>query len=199
MMTYETYRELQRHLLDVSRLIQLYDEMDTFFVPETNHWLKRTEDILQKAGISTVSEIAALRGQLLSSERGYRNPGIVTPQPGRRESQRRARKAVAVQALDGAQKTVHGILEAYGVKLDEAEQLVKKLFTGAAQLGMLNKYLNNAYEAEKSLPALFKEMLGTEPLYPYAARTMELLNLPDIVKVMDRRVLELVALNNNSV
>ena len=142
--------EIQSALLEVPTLINSYQAKDPQFLDNVLAWFKSFESMLQMNRLTVVSEIAGMRGALISARRG-----MFTTQPSllRRTERRRAAEMVAEQMLRTSVDVVTKRIDRDLIRINKAEDATIELVNVGRQLKIIPINSN-----AKSSPAILHSL-----------------------------------------
>jgi hypothetical protein len=125
-------RETAMKLLqEIGHLTDLYQKRDPQFVRRTLDWLRTAEEEMGKLRHPSASTIAAQRGQILSTEDGYRPPQIES------RNRRKLTRATAMQVLGDVERDLRAAVERCDEFLTEMREKMSQLLAVAAAEGAL--------------------------------------------------------------
>ena len=132
--------ELQTFILDVPKLVDLYDQKDPGFLQKLKQWFLECEDILQRYNKPQVAQMAVLRGEIISAERGYVDPYF---QINNEKSKRKASLALAMFCLKRAEEILTEMVEPFNKQQEEAKNLIRQILLVANQNNILCSFWEN--------------------------------------------------------
>lgn len=162
--------ELERALLEITGLVDLHDASDPRLVEEAKDWLARLERVLQGNKMPEAGQIGALRGLLISAERGcipegFRFTGRITRQ--------RLRRSTAAEVVRRGGDILVDAIRADRDRVREAEGVSRQIVTVAQTRGLMagkgpgadrTGYLNGLWNALKGDPEIAGGLSSLEAL-----------------------------------
>jgi hypothetical protein len=126
--------EINALLLRVPGLVRILDERGSDFVGAVKAWLAEAERILQNNRLPAAAEIAGLRGQLISAERGVIPAGLAfTGRP----TTRKVREATAADVLKKAEAAIANAIREDSARHAEGERLAQQIVAAAQRKGIV--------------------------------------------------------------
>ena len=126
--------QIQDALLRVPELIQALEDRELSFHTDVDSWLVEMKRLLTDSRLLIASDVAVLRGTLITIKRGVVPEGLSFRG---RPSSTKVRSATAMRALQEAQALVSGEIKAPFGQIAEAERMARMLLASAAQKGLL--------------------------------------------------------------
>lgn len=176
--------EIQGLLLVVPELIQRLENHDPNFVSSVKDWLTRTEQILVNNRLAAAGSIAALRGVLISAERGVVPSEIVFSG---RKNPRKIKDAVAADILRKAEEQISASIRVYAAQVAEGEKLARQLAALATRKGLIPEkpYTGNHTDI---LNAIWRRMSEDPELGPATIHLAGLVGAYDALILIDRMI-----------
>lgn len=134
MLPVATLEKIQDALLRVPALVQALEDRELSFGAGVDAWLVEMERLLTDSRLLIASEVAVLRGTLITIKRGVVPEGLSFSG---RSTKAKVRDAAAMQALQEAQALVTGEVKVPLGQVAEAERMARMLLASAAQKGLL--------------------------------------------------------------
>lgn len=174
--------EIQGMLLGVPSLIHAFEKRDPNFVEAVKAWMTRAEQILVSNRLSVASNVATLRGILISAERGVLPPGLVFSG---RTTARKIRYASAAEVLRKAEEVISDAIRADATQLDEGQRLARQIVSAAQRKGLISStpIANNHTE---TLNAYWNAMITDHELGQPTAHLAGLVGAHDALILIDR-------------
>jgi hypothetical protein len=172
-------------LLDVPRLVDLYEGRQSTFVSETKQWLHYVERVLGAARVSGVAEVAAQRSTIIAAEHGVSPKDLVLPE---RSSRRRMREAVTMQSLREAQAVVSDAISEPEKAFAQGERVLRSLLALANRKGLLNDGLQPPF-AEEKLKGLWALLVADPDIGESAGQVVAMTGYRDAL-LLTQRILE---------
>lgn len=171
-------------LLDVPRLVGLFEDREWGFVDDVKAWLGRVEMVLQSARSSAVSEVAACRAEILAAEAGTPIASITLPP---RTTRRKVRDAVALSSLTQGQELVREATASSREAVDQSRRVLRGLLATAGNRGLFDGDVRPPFETPV-LTRLWSRMVADEIIGPSATQVLALMGFGDTI-VLLRRIL----------
>lgn len=130
--------ELQAYILDIPSLVDLYDKKDPTFVEKLKQWFIKCEEVLLRYNKPQTSQMATLRGEIISATRGYFDPCFNISSESL--SKRKASLSLAMFCLKRAEEILTGLVEPFEKQQEEARSLIRQILLVAIQNGMLASF-----------------------------------------------------------
>lgn len=138
-MNRELIVSLQHFLEQVPELVSMYESKSMHFPEKVKEWCIGCENTLKKHNKPQVAEIASLRGDIISTERGAKDPAI---QFEKKLTKSKSVSGVAFLTLKKGQHVLHGILDPLNSRMEEARSMVRQVLALADQSGILFQIKN---------------------------------------------------------
>jgi hypothetical protein len=174
--------EIQAMLLRVPGLIHALDRRDPEFLRDVKTWLTQAEQILVSNRLAVAADIAALRGVLISAERGVVPPGLVF---NGRVTARKIRDAAAADILRKAEEILSSAIRADAAQFVEAERLARQIVSIAQRKGLIRS-LPTGNKHTETLNAYWQAMLADPELGPATTHLAGLIGIHDAWILIDR-------------
>ena len=116
--------EIQGMLLRVPVVIDALERRDPNFAGEVKEWLTQVEQVLINNRLAVASEVAGLRGILISAERGVIPAGLVF---NGRTTARKIKDASAANVLRKVEELISNAIRGDVAQLAEGERLARRL------------------------------------------------------------------------
>ena len=175
--------EIQRVLLRVPGLIHELAERQMSLVGSVKTWLSDGEQILISNGLPVAAEVAALRGVLISAERGVIPPGMTFSA---RTTARKIKEAAAADVLRKAAEVIFKTIAADAARVAESEQLMRQILAVAQRKGILKVSAHSAYTHSDMMKAIWRAMTENPDLGGAATRLEGLVGINDTLVLLDR-------------
>lgn len=172
-------------LAKVPALVDLQQRRSPGFPSSVMDWLILTEDVLQDAGLSVVSEVAALRSALVAAMRGSGLPDGM--------SRRRGRESVAADVLRDAQRCVSEAIAPAQSRFREARDVAAQVAAVARAKGLITAVLDASSPSshDARLKQLYSVLAADGDLGAAVAHLQGLTGPFDALVVLDRECPEL--------
>jgi len=126
--------EIQSLLLRIQYLVDLQERRDSDFVHEVKEWLSKLEKVLDNNRMPVAGNVAALRGLLISAERGVIPAGVEFHG---RSTKRKILDAAAAYVLRQTGDLISSVIQKDHERVAEAERLSRQLVAIAKAKGLL--------------------------------------------------------------
>lgn len=155
--------EIESHLLRVPGLVEQLSREDPSFLVSLHDWLAAAEDTLKNNRLAGAGSIAAIRGSVISLQRGALDAAAA----GSRVPRRRARDLAATGLLKEAAEKLTALVAPRRAQLDEAERIAMQVVTVARTVGMIppmgqesrSSYLGSVVRLISSRPELASHLV----------------------------------------
>ena len=175
--------EIQRVLLRVPGLIHELAERQMSLVGSVKTWLSDGEQILISNRLPVAAEVAALRGVLISAERGVIPPGMTFSA---RTTARKIKEAAAADVLRKAAEVIFKTIAADAARVAESEQLMRQILAVAQRKGILKVSAHSAYTHSDMMKTIWRAMTEDPDLGGAATRLEGLVGINDTLVLLDR-------------
>ncbi|WP_250631585.1 hypothetical protein [Rhodoflexus caldus] len=168
---------LNAKLIEFPKIVTGLEQKDIDFLNVFLSWIKSCEEILAAHNISSVAELAGLRGKIIAAKFSDNNSTT---------SAKKIQQKVAAECLFDAQKIVLETLKPLEFKLNECRELLRQLLLIIAQ--------TNAVKYEDHLPFaafldnIWQFIISNEQLKPGAVKLKTLLTASDIQLLMAEEI-----------
>ncbi len=176
--------EIENLLLRVSALADLQEQRDPDFVREAREWFARIEEALANNRMAVAGNVAALRGLLVSAERGAVPAGVELHG---RATGRRIREAAAAHLLREAADLVSRTIAKDRERIAEAERLALQLVAIAKAKGLVRERPAGENLTDM-LRALWRVISGDPELSAGAVTLEGLVGKNDALVILDRAI-----------
>jgi hypothetical protein len=126
--------ELERVLMQMPGIIRMFEKQEPQFFESVMGLLKQLEKVLENNRMQACSDIAILRGTLVSVERGQIPEGITFLHS---KTHRKLMNAAAIDSLKKANELVTSLIKAPVSQINEAERLIRQILAMAERKGLL--------------------------------------------------------------
>jgi hypothetical protein len=174
--------EIEGMLLRVPALVRELDERNPEFIFHVKDWLSQTEQALANNRLAAAGGVAALRGELISAERGAIPAGVEIS--GRRTS-RKLKAASASHVIRLAHELVVGAVAGDATRIAEAERLMGQIVSVARAKGVIPADMNGGDHGAR-LRVLWQEICSDPDTGAAATRVNGLVGMSDSLIVLDR-------------
>lgn len=128
--------EIQGMLLRIPGLVDLQEQRDPNFVQDMKLWLLKLERTLNNNRMTVAANVAALRGLLISAERGAIPIGVELHG---QSTRRKIRDAAAAYVLRETGDLVSSVIQKDQDRVAEAERLSRQLVALAKAKGLIQE------------------------------------------------------------
>lgn len=174
--------EIERCLLAVPALIDLQERRDPRFDDEVKKWLVKLEKALENNRLAIVGAVAALRGSLISAERGTTPPEVVISG---RPSARKKREATAQYLLRSAAEIVTGVIEKDRARVEDAMRLCRQLVAIGVAKNIIQPLLGGA-DHTGALKAIWRALSADPDIKAGTINVEGIIGPYDVLIVLDR-------------
>ena len=181
-MNLSQYDGLTALLLDMPRVVSLYEQKQLSFLAEVKTWLATAEQIMNAGRMGTVANITAQRSRILEAEAGVRRPALMIPQG---FSKRKLRDLTALNALDEARLTLVEATEQARQDFDQSQRVLSGLLATASRMGLLDKDLQPPFPNE-ALQRVWANIVREETIGPSASQVLALIGFQDTLTLVGR-------------
>lgn len=140
------------------------------------------EQILINNRMTIAGNVAALRGTLISAERGFSPAGFVVRG---RPTERKIRDAIVADALRSASDLIFNAIREDGLRFDEAERLCRQIVALAKSKGIIVLQPIDV-DHTQYLKEVWKTISADSDIAPGAIRVEGLVGPYDMLIVLDR-------------
>jgi hypothetical protein len=173
--------EIQGLLLRVPVLIRELDARDPNFAGSVKAWLTQGEQILTSNRLTVAAQVAALRGVLISAERGAVPSGMAFT---KRTTTRTIKDAAAADVLRRAEELMSSAIHADTLRFAEGEKLTRQIVAVAHR-----KKLTDAPGVDKHpeiLKTIWQAMVKDPDLAAATTHLVGLVGPHDVLILLDR-------------
>jgi len=174
--------EIQGMLLRVPELIDRLESHDPDFAVLVKDWLTGAEQVLISNRLAVASDVAVLRGVLISAERGVLPEGMVLTG---RKTARKIKDATSADALRRASELVSDAIRGDAAQIAEGEKLTRQLVALAERKGILPDDPDAGGHSE-TLNAIWRAMSEDPDLGPATTHLAGLVGAYDALVLLDR-------------
>ncbi|HWR84274.1 MAG TPA: hypothetical protein VN285_13325 [Candidatus Deferrimicrobium sp.] len=160
--------ELDSILGQVPALIEKHEKSDTDFSKEVKRWFKEIERALYCSRLPLLSNIASLRGEIVSAEKG--NPPSDMAISGKK-TKRKIVDATSAVALQRANSLINERLDRERGRFGEAELLMRSALSLASYIGIINNFNRSNNTTLRKLLEILRSM-RMNPEWPDDYRAM---------------------------
>lgn len=176
--------EIQRLLLRIQYLVDIQERRDSDFVCEVKEWLSKLEKVLDNNRMPVAGNVAALRGLLISAERGVIPAGVEFQG---RSTKRKILDAAASYVLRQTGDLVSSIIQKDHERIAEAERLIRQLVAIAKAKGLLQERPTGDNFAD-ILKAFWRTLSADPELSPGTVNVEGLIGPNDALIILDRTI-----------
>jgi hypothetical protein len=174
--------EIQNLLLRVPGIVELNEQRDINFVPTTKKWLTQLECVLKNNNLPVSANIAALRGNIISSEQGNIPTGISFEG---HVTKRKIKEATASQAISQAVDIITCSIQNDVNRINEAERVTRQLVSIAKSQGLITE-LPHGKNFSAILQHIWRKMAADQVLSQGVVSVEGLVGPNDALLVLDR-------------
>ncbi|MEA1965778.1 MAG: hypothetical protein U9N05_00645 [Euryarchaeota archaeon] len=174
--------EIQGTLLHVPELIDSLENRDPNFAVLVKDWLTEAEQVLINNRLAVASDVAVLRGVLISAERGVLPDGMVLTG---RKTARKIRDAAAADALRRASELISDAIRGDAAQIAEGEKLTRQLVALAERKGIVPDDPDTRGHSE-TLNTIWRAMSEDPELGPATTHLAGLVGAYDALVLLDR-------------
>jgi hypothetical protein len=175
--------EIQGMLLRIPALVDLQERRAPNFAQDVKQWLSELEKVLDNNRMPVAGNVAALRGLLISTERGV-IPAEVELHG--RATKRKIQEATAAYVLRQTGDLLSGVIHKDYERVVEAERLIRQLVALAKARGLIQKFPPAKDNFTDILKATWRTLSTDPDLSPGAANVEGLIGPHDTLIVLDR-------------
>lgn len=175
--------EIQGVLLRVPGLIHELAERQMSLIDSVKTWLADGEQTLINNRMPVAAEVAALRGMLISAERGVIPPGMAFTT---RTTTRMIKEAAAAEALRRAADVITQAISGDAARVAEGEKLMRQILAVAQRNGISNVTAYGEYTHSDMVKAIWKAMTEDPDLGGATTRLEGLVGANDALVLLDR-------------
>lgn len=176
--------EIQGALLRVPALVRILDERGPGFAAAAKEWMIQVERILQDNRLAVAAEIAALRGTLISAERGAMPAGLVF---NGRPSARKVREAAAADVVRKAESAISNAIRDDAARCAEGERLAQQIVAVALRKRIAPMAGQFSLHGDM-LRALWRTLVADAELSQAATHLAGLVGPQDALILLDRKL-----------
>jgi hypothetical protein len=176
--------EIQGMLLCIPSLVDLQERRSPHLVQDVRKWLSRLEKVLHSNRMPVAGNVAALRGLLISAERGVIPPGVEFHG---RSSGRKIREAATAYVLRQAGDIVSNVIHKDHDRVAEAERISQQLVALARAKGLIEEHPSGD-DFSNMLQAIWRTMSADPDLSPGTVSVEGLIGPHDALVVLDRTI-----------
>ncbi len=176
--------EIQNLLLRVPCIVELSEQRDINFVPETKKWLTQLECTLKNNQLPASANIASLRGNIISAEQGNIPMGICFEG---RATKRKIKNATANQSINQAVDIITASTQKDVERVNEAERIARQLVSIAKSKGLITE-LPQGKNFSAILQHIWKKMSADQVLSQGVVSVEGLVGPNDALLVLDRTI-----------
>lgn len=177
--------ELERVLSKLPGLIRLFEKKESSFFSSVKDWLAQLEKVLDSNRVPACSDIALLRGHLISVERGLLPQGI---EFSNHKTHRKVMDAFAVETLKKANEQISSLLNGSLVQINEAERYIRQIAPLAERKGLLNPSEGSPRDRTSYLQETWQRLLADPDLANVCLHIKGLISSQDILILLDRAI-----------
>ncbi len=174
--------EIQNILSSLSKLTDLQQQRDSSFDKKVKLWLASLEQTLESNKLMQASEVATLRGVILSAENGVIPPGLEFHG---RTSKRKIVEAAASFSLRKACNLVSNFLEKEVERVSNSERMMRQLLAVANTKGVIQQIPGGSDHTEV-LKSIWRKLSSDPELTPGTTNVEGLVGPQDALIVLDR-------------
>ena len=176
--------EIQNLLLQVPGIVELGDKGEFGFVSSVKNWLTHMEIVLKSNKLSVSANVAALRGYLVSSEKGVIPADISFVG---RVSKRKVREATASHSISSAVEIVSEKISKDIERVEEANRVLRQLVCIAKRSGVVFDLPSDKNFGE-ALKSIWSKMSKDQVLAQGVVSVEGLVGPHDALILLDRTI-----------
>ena len=181
-MKLKTVDDLKALLMQLPKLVDLFEGQSVYFTRDLKIWLKKVEECFGSNRRSEVGKIAGLRGEVISAELGVWRDNAYCLEENlsgkRRGTKKKIVRAIGGQVLKQSEEIISRVIEPLETAVDEAKNTMNQLLLLAVQNGVVdNKLLNDG----NSLREIWTLMVQDSQLRPGTQKILSLVTIPEVL------------------
>ena len=174
--------EIQSILLRVPVLIRELEARDVSFAGSVKTWLTQGEQTLSNNRLTVAAQVAALRGVLISAERGAIPSGMAFT---KRATLRMIKDAAAADVLRKAEELMSSAINADAARFAEGEKLTRQIVAVAYRKGLTLVAPDVGTHSER-LKTIWQAMTRDPDLVSATTHLIGLVGPHDVLILLDR-------------
>lgn len=175
--------EIQGMLLRIPALVHQQEQRDSQYVADVKRWLVELERLFDHNRMPEGGDVAALRGLLISAERGVIPPGVEFQG---RSTLRKIREASAAQVLRQAAELASTAIRGDRERVIEAERICRQLVAVARAKGLMTESAGAGQDHAETLRARWRTLSVDPDLAAGTVNVEGLVGPADALIILDR-------------
>lgn len=175
--------ELESMLTQIPGLIRLFEKKESIFFNSVKIWLEQLEKALENNRLQACSDIALLKGTLISVERGLLPQGI---EFSNHKTHRKVLDAFAVETLKKANDQITLLIKGSLGQITEAERYIRQVVPLAERKGLIHPPQESAKDYTTYLQETWQRLLADQELGNVCLHIKGLVSSQDILILLDR-------------
>jgi hypothetical protein len=176
--------ELQNLLLRVPTIVEQHEQRDPRFVSTVKEWLTALETVLKNNHLPAAANVAALRGNLISTEQGNIPAGINIKG---RLTKRKIQQATASQSLGQTVEIVSDVIQKDVDRVAEAQRITRQLVAIAKIKGFITE-VPHGNNFTSILQSIWTKMSNDQALAQGVVNVEGLVGPHDALLILDRTI-----------
>lgn len=175
--------ELESVLTQIPGLIRLFEKKESTFFQTVKDWLEQLEKVLENNRMQACSDIAILKGSLISVERGLLPQGMEFSS---HKTHRKVMDAVAVETLKKANELITSLIKGSLTQINEAERYIRQIAPLAERKGLFNSPEGSVIHRSIYLKETWQRLMADPDLGNICLHIKGLVSSQDILILLDR-------------
>jgi hypothetical protein len=176
--------EIQNLLLRVPAIVEQNEQRNPSFVSTVKKWLTELETVLKNNRLAAAANVAALRGNLISTEQGNIPLGINIKG---RITKRKIQQATASQSLSQTVEIVSNVIQKDVERVAEAQRITRQLVSIAKIKGLITE-LPHGQNFTAMLKSIWTKMSQDQALTQGTVSVEGLVGPNDALLLLDRTI-----------
>ncbi len=168
------------------RLVTLYEQKDTSFIPSLNAWLVESESVLEKNRRPQVGELAGIRAQLLAASCAvYDKNSFFIPSSG---VSRKIFHANAAILFNRAQNTLNFLHANFSTHKEEAEKYIRQMILISLQKNLFYPIWNSEMGISQKLSSLWQSFAADPDLIQGTRQVLSTVHYIDALRILGEAI-----------
>jgi len=176
--------EIQNLLLRVPAIVEQNEQRNPNFVPTVKKWLIELETVLKNNRLPAAANVAALRGNLISTEMGNIPAGINIKG---RLTKRKVQQATASQSISQIVEIISSIVQKDVERVAEAQRITRQLVSIAKIKGLITE-VPHGKNFTPILKSIWTKMSNDQALAQGVVSVEGLVGPNDALLLLDRTI-----------
>lgn len=176
--------EIQTLLLRVPAIVEQNEQRNPNFVPTVKKWLTELETVLKNNRLAAAANVAASRGNLISTEMGNIPTGITIKG---RLTKRKIQQATASQSISQTVETVSAVIKNDVERVAEAQRITRQLVAIAKIKGLITE-VPHGQNFTSILKSIWTKMSQDQALAQGVVSVEGLVGPNDALLLLDRTI-----------